>query len=117
MSPISDELLYRKSKRLLFRTTTGATTGLPLSGIRVLELGQAIAGPFAGQLLGYALQSSVAQPGNQLLVVLDTLVPRSSKSRHQPQGIRFEYGEDWMSMELALGGEVWPETRRVSRST
>ena len=27
-------------------------TGLPLSGVRVLELGQLIAGPFAGQLLG-----------------------------------------------------------------
>ena len=26
---------------------------LPLAGVRVLELGQLIAGPFAGQLLGY----------------------------------------------------------------
>ncbi|KAI9450275.1 CoA-transferase family III domain-containing protein [Lactarius psammicola] len=29
------------------------STGLPLSGVRVLELGQLIAGPFAGQLLGH----------------------------------------------------------------
>ncbi|KAI9441753.1 L-carnitine dehydratase/bile acid-inducible protein F [Lactarius indigo] len=40
-----------------FRTTASPTqppsTGLPLSGVRVLELGQLIAGPFAGQLLGH----------------------------------------------------------------
>ena len=29
------------------------TNDLPLSGVRVLELGQLIAGPFTGQLLGY----------------------------------------------------------------
>lgn len=29
------------------------SSDLPLSGVRVLELGQLIAGPFAGQLLGY----------------------------------------------------------------
>jgi hypothetical protein len=28
------------------------TSSLPLSGVRVLELGQLIAGPFTGQLLG-----------------------------------------------------------------
>ena len=32
---------------------------LPLSGVRVLELGQLIAGPFAGQLLGY-ISSSIS---------------------------------------------------------
>jgi len=31
---------------------TDKSDGLPLSGVRVLELGQLIAGPFAGQLLG-----------------------------------------------------------------
>jgi crotonobetainyl-CoA:carnitine CoA-transferase CaiB-like acyl-CoA transferase len=32
--------------------TQPPNTGLPLFGVRVLELGQLIAGPFAGQLLG-----------------------------------------------------------------
>ncbi|KAG5725287.1 CaiB/baiF CoA-transferase family protein C7orf10 like protein [Termitomyces sp. T112] len=35
-----------------FATVTDGTQNLPLSGIRVLEMGQLIAGPFAGQLLG-----------------------------------------------------------------
>ncbi|KAG6901898.1 hypothetical protein C0995_006851 [Termitomyces sp. Mi166 len=35
-----------------FATVKDATQNLPLSGIRVLEMGQLIAGPFAGQLLG-----------------------------------------------------------------
>ncbi|GLB38007.1 putative L-carnitine dehydratase bile acid-inducible protein F [Lyophyllum shimeji] len=35
-----------------FATVTDAPQNLPLSGVRVLELGQLIAGPFAGQLLG-----------------------------------------------------------------
>ena len=33
-------------------TTTAAPAGLPLSDLRVVELGQLIAGPFCGQLLG-----------------------------------------------------------------
>ncbi|KAF9234830.1 CoA-transferase family III [Melanogaster broomeanus] len=33
--------------------TDSSTDELPLSGVRVLELGQAIAGPFCGQLLGH----------------------------------------------------------------
>ncbi|KAK2467399.1 hypothetical protein APHAL10511_000634 [Amanita phalloides] len=37
----------------LFRSlSTSATSALPLSGVRVLEMGQLIAGPFGGQLLG-----------------------------------------------------------------
>ncbi|KAG6839507.1 hypothetical protein C0991_001972 [Blastosporella zonata] len=35
-----------------FATVTDGPKNLPLSGIRVLEMGQLIAGPFAGQLLG-----------------------------------------------------------------
>ncbi|KAJ7900593.1 CoA-transferase family III domain-containing protein [Mycena olivaceomarginata] len=35
-----------------FSTSSTRANGLPLAGIRVLELGQLIAGPFAGQLLG-----------------------------------------------------------------
>ncbi|TFK45117.1 CoA-transferase family III domain-containing protein [Crucibulum laeve] len=35
-----------------FSTTTAQSNELPLAGIRVLEMGQLIAGPFAGQLLG-----------------------------------------------------------------
>ena len=43
--------------RSLIRASSGSEAGadLPLSGVRVLELGQAIAGPFCGQLLGYAI--------------------------------------------------------------
>ncbi|KZT27133.1 CoA-transferase family III [Neolentinus lepideus HHB14362 ss-1] len=36
-----------------FASSSESTTNLPLSGIRVLELGQLIAGPFAGQLLAH----------------------------------------------------------------
>ena len=36
------------------------SSDLPLSGVRVLELGQLIAGPFAGQLLGFVEESFVA---------------------------------------------------------
>lgn len=35
-----------------FATITNDYKELPLAGVRVLELGQLIAGPFAGQLLG-----------------------------------------------------------------
>ncbi|KAF9012729.1 CoA-transferase family III [Cyathus striatus] len=35
-----------------YTTSSAAKKDLPLSGIRVLEMGQLIAGPFAGQLLG-----------------------------------------------------------------
>ncbi|ESK94656.1 l-carnitine dehydratase bile acid-inducible protein f [Moniliophthora roreri MCA 2997] len=43
-----------RSSRALISTSTKTPTDdeLPLSGIRVLEMGQLIAGPFAGQLLG-----------------------------------------------------------------
>ncbi|TDL16915.1 CoA-transferase family III [Rickenella mellea] len=34
-------------------STDGSASELPLAGVRVLELGQLIAGPFAGQLLGH----------------------------------------------------------------
>lgn len=102
------------NKRLLVRTTTGATTGLPLSGIRVLELGQAIAGPFAGQLLGCALYLNAIQTRTRPLSI-DTLVLRSLKSRHQQPEIHFEYGEDWTLTGPVLGGGAWPAIRRASR--
>ena len=35
-------------------TSSSAPGNLPLAGVRVLEMGQLIAGPFGGQLLGYA---------------------------------------------------------------
>ncbi|TFY79469.1 hypothetical protein EWM64_g4543 [Hericium alpestre] len=39
--------------RTLATTTPDTPKDLPLSGVRVLELGQLVAGPFAGQLLGH----------------------------------------------------------------
>lgn len=42
------------SRRTLRSTRSAATAhDLPLAGVRVLEVGQVIAGPFCGQLLGY----------------------------------------------------------------
>lgn len=35
--------------------SSSAPGNLPLAGVRVLEMGQLIAGPFGGQLLGYAI--------------------------------------------------------------
>ncbi|KAJ6619242.1 CoA-transferase family III domain-containing protein [Mycena sp. CBHHK59/15] len=45
-------LLFNVSRRAQFSGATHSLNDLPLAGIRVLELGQLIAGPFAGQLLG-----------------------------------------------------------------
>lgn len=39
-------------KRATDSSSKDKSSNLPLSGVRVLELGQLIAGPFAGQLLG-----------------------------------------------------------------
>ncbi|KAF5374612.1 hypothetical protein D9615_008957 [Tricholomella constricta] len=41
-----------KPRHATLATVTDAPKNLPLSGVRVLEMGQLIAGPFAGQLLG-----------------------------------------------------------------
>jgi hypothetical protein len=43
----------RVNQRRHHATMTELPADLPLAGIRVLELGQLIAGPFAGQLLGF----------------------------------------------------------------
>ncbi|KAF9047668.1 hypothetical protein BJ165DRAFT_1467620 [Panaeolus papilionaceus] len=43
---------YSSSKSSKYSNTDIVEPDLPLKGIRVLELGQLIAGPFAGQLLG-----------------------------------------------------------------
>jgi crotonobetainyl-CoA:carnitine CoA-transferase CaiB-like acyl-CoA transferase len=45
-----------------FSTSSTRANDLPLAGIRVLELGQLIAGPFAGQLLGYVGLRPCARP-------------------------------------------------------
>ncbi|KXN82436.1 Succinate--hydroxymethylglutarate CoA-transferase [Leucoagaricus sp. SymC.cos] len=51
ISALCKRQLARSSSRS-FATITNDYQELPLAGIRVLELGQLIAGPFAGQLLG-----------------------------------------------------------------
>lgn len=40
------------TSRRAFSIQSVQTDNTPLSGVRVLELGQLVAGPFAGQLLG-----------------------------------------------------------------
>ncbi|KAH7921439.1 CoA-transferase family III [Leucogyrophana mollusca] len=45
--------LYPTHHTSRFSTTAEGVNDLPLSGVRVLELGQLIAGPFCGQLLGH----------------------------------------------------------------
>ena len=40
------------------------STSLPLSGVRVLELGQLIAGPFSGQFLGAPMFTLKRDMGN-----------------------------------------------------
>ena len=40
--------LYKTMRRF-----TVGTAALPLAGLRVIEMGQLIAGPFAGSILGY----------------------------------------------------------------
>ena len=47
-----DQLLTTTSSRSRQKQDSGPVSELPLAGVRVLELGQLIAGPFAGQLLG-----------------------------------------------------------------
>ncbi|TFK50751.1 CoA-transferase family III [Heliocybe sulcata] len=49
IAPSSNPRIWRRK----FASTSGSTGALPLSGVRVLELGQLIAGPFAGQLLAH----------------------------------------------------------------
>ncbi|KAF7342960.1 L-carnitine dehydratase bile acid-inducible protein f [Mycena venus] len=46
------DIRMRASLCAPFSTSTARANELPLAGVRVLELGQLIAGPFAGQLLG-----------------------------------------------------------------
>jgi len=45
--------ISRKTGRRYNATIADPPIELPLAGVRVLELGQLIAGPFAGQLLGH----------------------------------------------------------------
>jgi hypothetical protein len=103
------------------------TSNLPLSGVRVLELGQLIAGPFTGQLLGCVVAfppvfvqvlapvlkcDSMGQFGGSVGIS----VPRLSKSNRHVVEIRFACGASWMSTGRALGFVAWRVTRRVSRS-
>ncbi|KAA1476944.1 L-carnitine dehydratase/bile acid-inducible protein F [Dentipellis sp. KUC8613] len=52
-SELSGKVLGRQARARRLTTTADTPANLPLSGVRVLELGQLIAGPFAGQLLGH----------------------------------------------------------------
>ena len=50
------------------RTFSIQSDDMPLRGVRVLELGQLIAGPFAGQLLGWALLAPFSNWPNHLFL-------------------------------------------------
>ncbi|TFY63939.1 hypothetical protein EVG20_g6124 [Dentipellis fragilis] len=53
VSALSWKALTPQARTSRLATSADTPANLPLSGVRVLELGQLIAGPFAGQLLGH----------------------------------------------------------------
>jgi len=99
----------------------GKTSNLPLSGVRVLELGQLIAGPFTGQLLGCV----VAFPPLANILKLGAMGPycwaafvgisalRLSRSNPRVVEIRCACGANWMLTGRVLGFVAWRATRKA----
>ena len=89
---------------------------MPLSSIRVLELGQIVAGPFAGQLLGWVEHALIVR-SHSLLIVSGSLGPKSLRLNHRKAETHFAFGGNWMSTVPVLGFEALDVTRKVWLST
>ncbi len=75
--------------------SSSAPGDLPLAGVRVLEMGQLIAGPFGGQLLGYANLPiiCICHELNSALHRIASLGRRSSRLSHLVSAIPCVCGE------------------------
>lgn len=62
------------------------SSNLPLSGVRVLELGQLIAGPFTGQLLGCVVRFHSPPP---TVFVFESLSRARAQAQVRSDGVVF----------------------------